>query len=92
MLFFGVFLRETTCTAAKSRTNLSTHSIKATKGLDRLAPKLAHMCRFICECIKKNTPNKLPLDTQGALGGFTGSTIQVLGSCHTAGPIGTNFG
>ena len=44
MLFFGVFLRETARTAAKSRTNLSTHSGKATKRLDRLAPNLSHMC------------------------------------------------
>ena len=31
MLFFGVFLCESACTAAKSRTNLSTNSVKATK-------------------------------------------------------------
>ena len=47
MLFFGVFLRESVRIAAKSRTNLSTHSGKATKRLCRLAPNLAHMCKFI---------------------------------------------
>ena len=60
---FGVFLRESARTAAKSRTNLSTNSGKATKRLGRLAPNLAHMRKFICEWI---TPNKLPLETQGA--------------------------
>ena len=38
---FGVFLRETARTTAIGRTNLSTHSGKATKRLARLAPKLA---------------------------------------------------
>ena len=36
MLFFGVFLRESARTAAKSRTNLSTNSGKAAKRLGRL--------------------------------------------------------
>ena len=48
--FWHVF-RETARTAAKSRTNLSTNSGKATKQLDRLAPNLAHMCKFIWEWI-----------------------------------------
>ena len=51
MLFFGVFLRESAHTAAKSQTNLSTNSGKATKRLGRLAPNLAHMCKFIWEWI-----------------------------------------
>ena len=37
MLFFGVFLRESPRTAAKSRTNLTTNSGKANKRLGRLA-------------------------------------------------------
>ena len=47
MLLFGVFLRESARTVAKSRTNISTPSGKATKRLGRLAPNLAHMCKFI---------------------------------------------
>ncbi len=43
--------RETARTAAKIRTNPSTHSGKSVKWLDRLAPNLAHMCRFIWEWI-----------------------------------------
>ena len=54
---------------------------EAVKWLDRLAPNLSHMCRFIWELI---STNKLPLETQwGHLGGFRDST---------AGPIGTKFG
>ena len=48
---FGVFLRESGHTAAKSRTNLSTNSGKATKQLGRLAQNLAHMCQFIWDWI-----------------------------------------
>ena len=77
MLFFGVFLREVARTAAKSRTNLSTDSGKATKRLGRLAPNLAHMCKFIWELIY---PKQIaPRDTRGHLRGFRGSTIQKLG-------------
>ena len=39
------------------------------------------------------TPNKLPLETQvGAWGVLGGQTFKSLGSCQTAGPIGTKFG
>ena len=41
------------------------------------------------------TPNKLPLETQGGTWGGGGLGVKhskVLGSCQTAGPIGTNFG
>ena len=122
MLFFGVFLRESAPTAAKSRTNRSTNSEKATKRLGRLAQNMAHMCKFIWEwiyakqiaprdtrgavwggggggfrgtTIKKSgeavrlaptlvhvcgyTPNKLPVETQGALGGFRRQTFKSLG-------------
>ena len=85
MLFFGVFLRESARTAAKSRTKLSINSGKATKRLGRLAPNLAHICTFTWEWIyvKEIAP-------QDTMGGFRGSTIQtkVSGSC----PIGTNLG
>ena len=67
MLFFGVFLRESPRTAAKSRTNLRTHSGKATKRLGRLAPNLAHMCKFIWEWIYAKQIS--PRDTRGHLGG-----------------------
>ena len=63
MLFFGVFLRESERTAAKSRTNLSTNSGKATKQLGRLAPNLAHVCKFIWECIYAK--QIAPRDTRG---------------------------
>ncbi len=39
------------------------------------------------------TPNKLPLETTGGHMGVLGvKHSKVLGSCQTAGPIGTNFG
>ena len=100
---FWRVLRESARTAAKSRTNLSTHSGKAIKGLGRLAPNLAHMCRFISEWIYAK--QIAPRDTRGHMGGFRGSKNQNLGklsngwtdwqvwrSCQTAGPIGTKFG
>ena len=65
---FGVFLHESARTAAKSRTNLSTNSVKAAKRLGRLAPNLAHMCKFIWEWIYAK--QIAPRDTRGALGGF----------------------
>ena len=63
MLFFGVSAR----TAAKSRTNLSTNSGKATKRLGRLARNLAHMYKFIWEWIYAK--QIAPRDTRGHLGG-----------------------
>ena len=77
MLFCGVFLRESARTAAKSRTNLSTNSGKATKRLGRLAPNLAHMCKFIWEWIYAKQIS--PRDTRGHLVFFMGSTIQKYG-------------
>ena len=75
-IVFGVCLRESARTAAKRLVNLRTHSGKAIKRLDRLAPNLAHMCRFIWEWIYAK---QVPLETQrGAHGGFRGSTIQNL--------------
>ena len=76
-IFFGVFLRETVHTAAKSRTNLSTNPRKVTKRVDRLAPNLVHMCRFIWEWI--HAKQIAPRDTRGNFGGgggLGGSTIQ----------------
>ena len=76
MLFFGVLLRESARTAAKSWTNLSTNSGKATKRLGRLAPHLAHMCKFTWKWIyaKQIAPRD--------------NNLKVWGSCQ----IGTNFG
>ena len=55
-----MFLHESARTAAKSRTNVSTNSGKATKRLDRLAPNLAHMCRFIWEWIhQRSCPSRV---------------------------------
>ena len=72
-----MFLRESASTAAKSRTNLSTNSGKATKRLGRLAPNLAHMCKFIWEWIYAK--QIAPRDTSGALGGFRGQTFKSVG-------------
>ena len=80
MLFFGVFLQESAHTAAKSRTNLSTNSGKATKRLGRLA----HMCKFVWEWIYAK--QIAPRDTRGHLGGFRGSTIQKSGKAVRLAP------
>ena len=70
VVFWRVFAR-----VSAYRTNLSTNSGKATKRLSRLAPNLAHMCKFIWEWIYAK--QIAPRDTRGgALGGFRGSTIQ----------------
>ena len=63
-------MRESARTAAKSRTNLSTNSGKATKRLGRLAPNLTHMCNFIWEWIYAK--QIAPQDTRGHLGGGLG--------------------
>ena len=47
-------------------------SVEAVKRLDRLAPNLAHMCRFIWESIRQTN---CPLRHKGALGGFRVSQI-----------------
>ena len=83
MLFFGVFLHESARTAAKSRTNLSTNSGKATKRLGRLAPNLAHVQIHMGMDIRQIAPR----DTRGHLGGggFRGSAIKSLrklSDCH----------
>ena len=46
-------------------------SEEAVKWLDRLAPNLAHI--YADSSGNGYTPNKLPLETQGVLGGFKGS-------------------
>ena len=85
-----MFLRESARTAAKSLTNLSINSGKATKRLGRLAPNLAHMCKFIWEWIyAKQIASR---DTRGTWGVLGVKHSKVLESCQTAGPIGTNFG
>ena len=77
MLFFGAFLRESTRTAAKSRNNLSINSRKATKRMGRLAPNLAHMCKFIWEWIYAK--QIAPRDTRGSLGVLGGKQFKSLG-------------
>ena len=67
-------------------------SWEAVKRLERLAPNLAHICISIWEWIYAK--QFAPRDTRGHLGGGGGLGIKhskVLGSCQTAGPIGTNF-
>ena len=65
--------------------------VEAVKRLHRLAPNLVHMFIFIWEWIY--TKQIAPRDTRGGgrLGVIRGQTFKVLGSCQTAGPIGTNF-
>ena len=63
VVFWRVFLRESARTAAKSRTNLSTNSGNTTKGLGRLAPDFADMCKFIWEWIYAK--QIAPRDTRG---------------------------
>ena len=70
MLFFDVFLRESARTVAKSRTNFSTNSGKATKRLGRLAPNLAYMCTLIWEWI--HAKQIAPRDTRGLAAGGGG--------------------
>ena len=79
MLFFGVFLRESARTAAKSRTNFTTNSGKATKQLGRLEPNLAYMCKFIWEWIYAK--QIAPRDTRGGghLGVLGGQQFKSLG-------------
>ena len=78
MVFLGSFARDNARarTAAKRRTNLSTHSGKATKRQDRLAPNLAHVCRLIWECI--NAKEVASRDTRGQWGGVGGQTFKGL--------------
>ena len=76
MLFFGVFLRDSARTSAKSRTNLSTNSGKAAKRLGRLAPYLAHVCKFIWEWIYAK--QIAPRDTRGHFGGLGGQQFKTL--------------
>ena len=71
MLFFGVFLRESARTAAKSQTNLSTNSGKATKWPGRLALNLAHMCKLGMDIRQTNCPSRHKGGTWG--GGVLGS-------------------
>ena len=78
---FWRVLRESAHTAAKSRTNLRAHSGKATKRLGRLAPNLAHMCKFIWEWIytQKNCPSR----HKGVLGGQTFKSLEKLSNGWT---------
>ena len=56
-----------------------------------------HQIWYTCADSSGNgyTPNKLPRETQGGTWGVLGGQTfnsKVIGSCKTAGPIGTNFG
>ena len=80
-MFFGVFLRESARTAAKSRTNLSTHSGKATKRRGRLAPNLAHIhCANSCGngIRQTNYPSRHKGGTWGG-GGLEGQQSKSIG-------------
>ena len=81
MLFFRVFLSESSRTASKIRTNISTNSGKATKGLaGPIGTKFGTHVQ-----IHMGMDIRLPLETQrGALGAFRGSTIQKSGEVRLA--------
>ena len=81
MLFFDVFLRESARTAAKSRTNISTNSGKATKLVGRLAPNVAHMCKLIYIC-KTNCPSRQKGGTWCFLGGKQFKSLGKLSDWH----------
>ena len=86
MLFFGVFLRESARTAAKSQTNHSTNSGKATKRLGRLAPNLEQVQIHMGMDIRQtNCPS---IHKGGTWGVLWGQQFKSLGKL----PIGTNFG
>ena len=91
MLFFGVFLRESARTAAKSRTNLNTFG-KSYQTAGPIGTKFGthvqiHMGMDIRQT---NCASRHEGGTDwGVLGG---QKFKIWGSCQTAGPIGTNFG
>ena len=70
-------MSESARTAAKSRTNLSTNLGKSTKRLGRLAPNVAHMCKFIWEWI--NAKQIASRYTRGALGVLGGQQFKRMG-------------
>ena len=81
--FFGVFLRESALTAAKSRPNLSKNSGKLPNGWADW-----HQIWHTCADSSGNgyTPNKLPFDTQGGIWGVLGGqqlkSIEKLSDWH----------
>ena len=82
-----MFLRESARTAAKSRTNRSTHLGKAIKRLGRFAQNLAHMCiiHLGTDIRQTNCPSRHK-GGEGAHGGFLGGhKFKIWGSCQTAG-------
>ena len=77
MFFVCVILRESAPTAAKTRTNLSSHRRSCRKPLDRSGPNLIHVCRFIWEWTSAKQIN--PSSPKGYLEGVRGSHIQKCG-------------
>ena len=78
MLYFGVFLRESAPTAAKSRANLSSHRRSCRKPLDRSGPNLKHVCRFIWEWTSAKQINLS--SPEGYLDGVRGHTYRNVGN------------
>ena len=71
---FGVFLRESAPTAAKTRTNLSSYRRSCRKPLDLSGLNLTHVCRFIWEW---TSAKKINLSSpKGYLEGVRRSHIQ----------------
>ncbi len=72
MLFYGVFLRESARTAAKSRTYLSTNSGKSYQTAGPIGTKFGTHVQIHMGMDIGPTPNKLPLETQGGTWGVLG--------------------
>ena len=95
MLFFGMFLRSAARTAAKSQTNLSTHSAKSYQTAGPIDTKFGtHVHIHLGMDIRQtNCPSIHKGAGHLGGGGFRGvKKSKVWVSCQTAGPIGTKFG
>ena len=94
MLFFGVFLRESARTAAKSRTNLSTNSGKGWADWHQIWETCAYSSgnRYIRQTNCPSRHKGAHGLWWGGGGGLGGQQFKILGSCQTAGPIGIKFG
>ena len=87
MLFFGVFLHESAPTAAKNRTNLSSHRRSCRKRLDRSGHTYADSSG------NGHWLKKINLSSpKGYLEGVRGHKYKNVERCQTSGPIGTKFG
>ena len=86
MLFFGVFLRETSRPGPKSRTNITQIQKKLPNGW-------TDWYQIWHTCADSSGNGYMDINTQGAFRGVLGGhKSKSLGGSQTAGPIGTTFG